>query len=76
MSRDSVPIKIFQASTNQLVKATLFEGLCQQNVQDHEKKWIPLLEQANQKAIEHGHRKIAKDAHWRWSKKLITERAR
>ena len=70
MNRESTQIKIFEVSTSKLVKATLFEGLIRQNIQDHEKKWIPLLEQANQKATKHGRRKIAKDAHWRWSEKV------
>ena len=70
MNRESVQIKIFHVSNNESVEATLFEGLSKQNIQDHEEKWIPLLEQANQKATKYGHKRIAEDAHWRWSEKV------
>ena len=71
MSRPSCSIKLVHGSTGQLVDATLFEGLSEKNLDDHELIWIPHLTAANEAARNKGERlPVAEDAHWRWNQKM------
>lgn len=57
--------------TGRLVDATLFEGLSEKNIHDHEIKWVPALEAANKASKKvGGAAAVAEDAHWRWSRKV------
>lgn len=70
MKRESLPVKIFNNRNQNLESALLFEGLEEHNIADHENKWIPQLEAANNQAALDGYPPVAEDAHWRWSNKL------
>lgn len=71
ISRPSCPIKLVNGITLEIVDATLFEGLSEKNLHDHENIWGPALRQANITAKENGSQTpIAEDAHWSWTKKI------
>lgn len=63
MTRPSTEIKLHDCSSGQLVEAILYEGISNNNLEDFEKKWRPLLEKAKKDG------KIVEDSHWKWTAK-------
>ena len=71
MKRDLEKIFLHKVETDELVDAELYEGLSDQNITDHEKKWKPTLEKANEDSIAKGEGVVAEDAHWDWKSKAL-----
>jgi len=71
MSRDSEEVYLYEVSSDALVTATLYEGLEEHNLIDHEQRWVPALESANDASRNSGGGYVAEDAHWRWSRKAM-----
>lgn len=70
MTRDFEKVKIFHVSKSEYVEAYLFDGISEKNIKDHENKWVPQLEAANENSSHQGKPQVAEDAHWRWSRKI------
>ena len=71
MKRDSEKIFLYKVEKDELVNAELYEGLSEQNITDHEKKWIPTLTKANEESKAKGEGLVAEDAHWNWKNKAL-----
>lgn len=71
MNRDCEKILLYEVETDELVDAELYEGLSNQNILDHENKWIPTLTKANEDSKAKGDGIVAEDAHWSWEKKAF-----
>lgn len=68
--RPSVPIKLVDGKTKELVDAVLFEGISEGNASSHSQIWVPILQDANDDAEAQGKQPVAEDVHWRWENKL------
>lgn len=72
MTREHSSISL-QDATGQWVTADLYEGITDENLQDHAKKWVPLLETRRAEALEARRTgrdaPIVEDAHWDWREK-------
>lgn len=68
--RPSVPIKLVDGESNELVDAVLFEGISDGNATSHSNIWVPALQAANEEAEAQGRQPVAEDVHWRWEIKI------
>ena len=79
MKRNHINVNLTNGENGQLVEASLFEGISDENLNDYEENWLPILKEAKLRYL--AERKIGKeaprveDAHWDWSGKINLTRS-
>ena len=74
MNRPGQQVELLEVASGNSVVAMLFEGLTPANIDFHEKRWRPVLEEARKKAAEWRAKGVQvigpEDAHWDWKAKF------
>lgn len=79
MSRDSHPIKLEDRHSGELIDATIFDGISEENLLEYRDIWVPQLNEAVARAKElirqgkHAENP-AEDGHWDWTGKVLKTR--